>query len=97
MANPQQQMPAIIHHQRWQSQGMMPPPQLMTRINMPYNPMNISQKYAHPSAHTQPTMIYRNPMMAMNPQPYGMPPPGQAGQAKPPGSQPYDPYMYQRQ
>lgn len=77
---------------------MMPPPQMhMNRMNMPYNPMSMAPKFAPPS--NPPSMMYKNPMMAMNPYNYSMPPPppGQQNQPKPPGNQGYDPYMYQRQ
>jgi hypothetical protein len=92
-----------MHPPRWQSHGMVPanpmsnmqsqmiPPM---RMNMPYNPM-MAQKYPPPPPPS--SIMYKNPMMPMAP-PYGyMPGTMPQNQQKPPGSLPYDPYMYQRQ
>lgn len=67
----------------------------MSRMSMTYNPMSMVPKYAPQGP---PSVMYKNPMMAVAPPPpYGYQP-GNVPQQKAPGPQPpYDPYMYQRQ
>lgn len=86
------QMATQAHVQGWQQHpGMMPThPQMgMGRINMPYNPMSMVTNYF---IQPPPSVMYKNPMMPVNPYPYQPGPP--SNQPKPYGSQPYPPHMY---
>jgi len=71
---------------RWQPQ-MMPQQVQMPRMNIPYNPMSIPQKYPPPPPNP---MMYKNPMMLMGH--YFPPPNNQPSQQ----NIQYDPYGYQR-
>lgn len=96
---PMNAMPAPV--QRWQHMQQHPTmipqhqPMPMGRMNMPYNPMSIMPKFV-PQGPPPQSVMYKNPMMPVNPLMYQQQP-GMHQQQQPPGTQPpYDLYMYQQ-